>query len=244
MNVIFAGYRQWSYDILIHLLKAESKIWSIESVLTPPHPEAPFKGSGLKHIEFNPQSSSDPYNLKKIAELNPKVILFYGWSWMVPKILFSRYTCLALHTSPLPKYRGGSPLQHQIIAGEEKSATSIFRIDEGLDTGPIYAQTQFSLAGTLDEIFERIVKVGTKDTIKVLNGLFDNTIKPVAQENKNTTVFKRRTPDESELAVDDFRTRTSKELYNLIRSLQYPYPRAYIKCKDGKKLYFTGASLK
>lgn len=240
MNIIFAGYRQWSYDILINLLKIKTKKWSIASVLTTPHPEAPFKKLGLNHIVFNPNNSTDPYNLKRIEELNPKIILFYGWSWMVPKALFSQYTCLVLHISKLPRYRGGSPLQHQIIAGETKSATTIFRMDKGLDTGPIYAQTQFSLSGTLNEIFERIVKVGTKDTIKVLNG----PIKPVEQDNNNATIFKRRKAHESELTLEDFRSKNSKELYNLIRSLQPPYPQAYIKCKDGKKLYFTGATLK
>lgn len=244
MNVIFAGYRQWSYDILINLLKVKTNAWRIKSIITPRHPEAPFKTLGLNHITFDANNASDPYNVRLVTELNPNVILFYGWSWMVPKALFSKSTCLALHTSPLPKYRGGSPLQHQIIAGETTSAATIFRIEEGLDTGPIYSQIPFSLAGTLDEIFNRIVKMGTKGTIEVLNSIAANTIEPVLQQNKNATVFKRRKPGESELTINDFKTKSSKELYNFIRSLQHPYPQTFIKCRDGKKLYITQVSLK
>src|SRR3990167_6471449 len=58
------------------------------------------------------------------------VILYYGWSWMIPKEIYENKLCLILHTSLLPKYRGGSPLQNQIMAGEIQSAVTICRVGE------------------------------------------------------------------------------------------------------------------
>lgn len=171
------------------------------------------------------------------------VVLYYGWSWMIPKEMYDSKLCLILHTSPLPKYRGGSPLQNQIINGEKMSAATILKVAKEVDTGEIYAQSQFSLEGTLKDIFERIVEVGTRDTIDVLNNLAQNTAKPLKQIEYKATYFNRRKPEESEITLRDIKHKTAKELYNFIRALADPYPNAYIVCKDGKKLYLTGALL-
>ena len=65
-----------------------------------------------------------------------------------------------LHPSPLPKYRGGSPIQNQIINGEKNSAVTLFKMTRNLDDGDIYKQIPFSLKGSLDDIFNRIIKLG------------------------------------------------------------------------------------
>ena len=48
----------------------------------------------------------------------PDIVLFYGWSWKVSEKLINKFDCLMLHPSPLPKYRGGSPIQNQIRSCE------------------------------------------------------------------------------------------------------------------------------
>jgi methionyl-tRNA formyltransferase len=148
-----------------------------------------------------------------------------------------------LHPSLLPKYRGGSPLQHQIIAGEKQSAVTILKANDKIDSGEIYSQTKFSLDGTLNEIFNRIADIGTKDTIDLINAIEKGKYSPIAQDESQATTFKRRKPEESEINFEDFKNKTSKELYNFIRALQDPYPEPFIVCKDGKKLYITGAHL-
>ena len=175
------------------------------------------------------------------------VVLYYGWSEMIQKELYENKICLILHPSPLPKYRGGSPLQHQIINGEKESAVTILRASDKLDAGAIYSQTPFSLEGTLDEIFERIVDIAIDDTQKVLEqierDMFYEDPKGTLQDETKATLFKRRKPEESELKIEDFKNKTSDELHNFIRALNDPYPNAFIRCKDGKKLYLTGSHL-
>ena len=70
----------------------------------------------------------------------------------------------------------------------------------------------------------------------------NNKIKECKQDESKATFFKRRTPKESEIKINDFKEFSAKELYNKIRSLQDPYPNAFIKCKAGKRLYIKLAS--
>lgn len=180
----------------------------------------------------------------KITDISEAdVILYYGWSWRIHKDIYENKLCLILHPSPLPKYRGGSPLQHQIIAGEKFSAVTICRATDRLDSGDIYSQTFFSLEGTLDEIFKDIVEIGTRETLILLDEIAMRIAHPYPQDELRATTCKRRKPEESELTVKDFKTKTAKELYNFIRALTDPYPNAFIRCKDGKKLYFTGVKI-
>ena len=174
---------------------------------------------------------------------NADVLLYYGWSEMIPKEIYENKLCLILHPSPLPKYRGGSPLQHQIMNGEKESAVTICKVTDKLDAGDIYSQTSFSLDGTLNDIFERIVEIGTRDTVQVLEAIENTSIRPTEQDESQATTFKRRKPEESELYIEDFQNKTAEELHNFIRALVYPYPNAYIVCKDGKKLYLTRSHL-
>lgn len=171
------------------------------------------------------------------------VVLYYGWSWKIPEEMYKNKLCLILHTSPLPKYRGGSPLQHQIINGEEYSAITILKVEEKIDTGDIYEQEGISLKGSLNDIFDRIVEKGTKSTINVLYELATNATHCFPQDDSQATTYKRRKPEQSEITLLDFETKPAKRLYDFIRCLADPYPNAYIKCADGKKLYLTGARI-
>ncbi len=242
MNIIFAGYRKWSYKILENLLKAQNSKWHISQIITTRYPEANFHNTAVPCLSIDPKNLSNQ-TIKSVCRKTPDLFLFYGWSWIIPRDVYTRYLCLILHPSPLPKYRGGSPLQHQIINNETTSAVTILQAGEKIDAGSVYAQTPFSLTETLEDIFTRIVTIGTQDTIKVLDSIANKTIRPITQDENHATVFKRRKPEESELTIKDIQAKTSVELYNFIRALADPYPNAFIKCKDGKKLLITGAEL-
>lgn len=165
--------------------------------------------------------------------LNADVILWYGWSWKVPDQYLTNGKSIMLHPSPLPKYRGGSPLQNQIIHGEEVGAVTLFRMSSEVDAGNIVGQESMSLLGSLDIIFGRMVSIGTSLTVKFLSGDYEERV----QNEDEATYYRRRTPKESEITVDDLLTHTAKEIHNKVRCLQHPYPLPYIRCADGTKLF-------
>ena len=165
------------------------------------------------------------------------IIFFIGWSWIIPNNIVEKNECICLHPSPLPKYRGGSPIQHQIINGETQSAVTYFRMTKELDAGTILFQETFSLDGNLKDIINRIIPLGIRGILAILS----NNIQEKEQDISQATFFKRRQPHESEITLEELNNLSAKELYNKIRALQDPYPNAYIKCADGSKLYLIKA---
>ena len=183
----------------------------------------------------------------KIGELakqwEAETIFFVGWSWIVKKNIVKKYDCVCLHPSPLPKYRGGSPIQHQIINGEDDGAVTLFKMDGGVDTGDVLYQKEISLDGELDNIFDRITSEGILGFERVVNEIsLGNELLGFPQDESQATTFKRRTPEESEITSTDLRKNDAEYVYNKVRALQYPYPNAFIQFQNGSKLYLKKSS--
>lgn len=173
-----------------------------------------------------------------------KYIFFVGWSDLIGDEILNNFSCFCVHPSMLPLYRGGSPIQNQIIDGVLDSGVTLFKMNNKIDAGPVYAQKFLSLRGTLDEIFIRI-SFTSADLIrnfimKIENG---ESASLVEQDEEKATLFKRRKPSQSEIKLDEFQNSTALQLYNKIRSLDDPYPNAYIKCADGSKLILKKVSI-
>ena len=207
-KILFCGYRHWALNVYDTLPKGVDLVISPES--------------------FNEIISKNTYD----------IIFFIGWSWIIPENIINSTTCICLHPSPLPLYRGGSPLQHQIINGEDKSAVTLFIMTEKVDDGPILWQKEFSLKGELEVIFQHITNLGIEGINYVLT-VDDIHKAAVPQNNNKATFFKRRTPSQSEIKTTDFNQYTAEQMYNKIRALQGSYPNPYILCKDGTKLFIT-----
>ena len=125
-------------------------------------------------------------------------------------------------------------MQHQIIAGEKKSAVTLFKMDKGIDTGDILFQKEFSLDGDLNDIYSRVTELGINGVIEIIENGYQNQIK---QNEEEATFYKRRKPSMSEIKIDDISNFTASQLQDKVRALQDPYPNAFISCKDGTKLY-------
>ncbi len=233
MNVVAIISRDWSKEIILNLLADKKLNIDIPLVLTT-----------LNDIEFDGVETiylDDPKNInqfyKKIKYNEPSLILTYGWSHYLPKDLRDIAPCLVLHPSPLPLYRGGSPIQNQIIEGETKSAVSIIYAEDELDKGDILYQNEIDFTGYLDDILERIIAEGIKGTKSIINHIKDNKLISRKQNDSNSSTFKRINVDVLEIKLEDFKKKDAKYYYNLVRGFQHPYPKVYIKCKDNTVLY-------
>lgn len=221
-NILLCGYRDWFIKIHADLTNDENL-----------------------NKNFNFLTCKDPDELNKILNENKiDYIFFLGWSWILKKDILDNYICICLHPSKLPLYRGGSPIQHQIINGEKISAVTFFIMDEKVDHGPILWSKEFNLEGNLDDIFNRIADIGSIGMNEILNYIHSNDrVEAVEQNHSESTYFKRRKPEQSEIKIEDLQNQTAEQIYNKIRALQDPYPNAYISCKDGTKLYIQNAKI-
>ena len=212
MKIIFFAYREWAIEIYKKIIHHYNN-----------------------KIEFLLISNKLSVDIDIIDSINPEIILFYGWSWMIEDKIIKKYRCICLHPSLLPKYRGGSPIQNQIINGENESGVTLFEMTQDLDGGPIIFQKQFSLDGSLFDILDRVIKLGTIGTIELIENISNLELKE--QDNDNSTEYKRRKPHESEIKPDDFLKHEAEYFYNFVRALQNPYPLPFIKCKNNSILY-------
>lgn len=214
MRIACVGYRDWALNIYDRLAATSDHSFLI------------FR-------------SKAQFKLEVLDDFKPDLVLFYGWSWRIPDDLLERHTCVMLHPSPLPRYRGGSPIQNQIIAGESSSKVSLFVMTAELDAGDLLGQKDLSLAGTLDAIFKRIEDAGLELTRHIL----EHGLHRSPQDHSKATFCKRRTPGESEITADELFSKPAEYLYNKIRMLADPYPNAYILTADGKRLVITAAHI-
>ena len=209
MVFLFCAYRDWSIKLYEKLSK--------------------------KYDNFILLNSPKKLTFSFVKKLNPEFIFFPDWSWIIPEKITSNYKCFCLHESNLPKFRGGSPLQNQIIRGITKTKTTAFFMSKGIDEGDIILQQDLSLSGRMDEIFLRMIENDFKIIEKIILGNYKLT-----KQKGRRSIFKRRKPEESEL---DSSPHSLEYFYNFIRMLDDPYPNAFIRCKNNTKLFITNTNL-
>ena len=222
-TIVICSYREWSETISNNLLNEFEK--------------------SAKFIKIN---NKKEFSKLIKDEIKVDLYLFIGWSEIISKNIVDKNMCFCLHPSLLPKYRGGSPIQHQMINLEKQSGVTIFKMNEGIDTGPIYFQESFNLENlNLNDVFQNIIEIGTKGfKLLIKDTLNENRFELIDQKEDEATTFKRRVPEQSEITIDDFQSLSAKQLSNKINSLQDPYPNAFIKCKDGSILFLTSSKHK
>jgi len=161
-------------------------------------------------------------------------VFFIDWSWKIPKEIYEKYQCVVLHAADLPNFRGGSPVQNQIIRGIKKTKLTAFMVNEGLDTGDILLQRDLSLEGHIGEIWRRICVTATLMIIDITKGNYERH-----PQEGGGSYYERRAPDESELPASIL-LKSLQGVYDFIRMLEDPYPNAYVERAD-KKITFKTA---
>jgi methionyl-tRNA formyltransferase len=224
LKIGFFYYREWSIKLVDDVVRMLE----------------PTKDNIIREIlRFN-----DKNDLSNIKPEEFNIIFFIGWSSIVPSRVFNNTNCVVLHPSALPKYRGGSPIQNQIINGVTNSMVSFIKMNEGIDEGNIIYQVPLSLSGNLDDIFTNIIELSAPIILAIiLQYFYLERFVTQKQNDENASYYPRRTADMSEIKINDFNLFSALELHNKIRSLQDPYPNAYIKCKDNSFLYIIESKI-
>lgn len=185
--------------------------------------------------QFDLISDQQELTAERLASVNPRYVFFPHWSHRIDAGVFKQFECVIFHMTDLPYGRGGSPLQNLIVRGISETKISALRCVEEMDAGPIYLKKPLSLHGSAEEIYLRAAGVIEDMIVEILNKQPD----PVPQEGE-PTIFKRRKPEQSNLAG----IATLEGAFDLIRMLDADgYPPAFLEIGPFK-LEFTRASRK
>ena len=123
-----------------------------------------------------------------LAEID--LVITIGYGVLLPeKILeIPQHGFLNLHFSLLPRWRGAAPVQRAIEAGDLVTGTTVFALDAGMDTGPIYAMDRFAIDSdiTSDELLIELSELGVETVFKALDAI-EQGMRPTPQPHTGAT---------------------------------------------------------
>lgn len=159
MRLVFMGTPIFAVPVLADLTGQDG--FEIAGVYTPPDRPAgrgrrsqasPVKEFALEHDlpVYQPASLRSAAAQAELATLAPDAIIVaaYGKLLPTPVLELPPLGCLNIHPSLLPRHRGPSPVATAILEGDQVTGVTLMLLNEGMDTGPLIAQTEYPLNGT------------------------------------------------------------------------------------------------
>ncbi len=153
-------------------------------------------------------------------DLDAAVVAAYGLILPAAMLAAPRRGCLNVHASLLPRWRGASPMQAALLAGDAETGVTIMQMDAGLDTGATLLREAVSLGprATAPELHDALAALGARLLLRAL----DEAPAPVPQPAEGATYAPKLTRADGRL---DW-TRTAVELDRRVRALN-PWPGTY-----------------
>lgn len=154
MRIVFAGTPEVAvptlralvashHEVILVLTREDAPIGR-KRVLTPSPVAAVAEALGLPLLKANSLTAE---HASRIASLEPDVgvVVAFGALLTEPLLSTPHHGWLNIHFSALPRWRGATPVQHALLAGDDEIGITIFRLDQGLDTGDIVSQCSYPL---------------------------------------------------------------------------------------------------
>jgi len=130
------------------------------------------------------------------------LVITIGYGLLLPEYILvqPKHGFINLHFSLLPKLRGAAPAQRAIIEGLSETGITVFQLDAGMDTGPIYLQTRHSINPntTAGDLLNELAQLGPSAIGETLHAI-ENGIKPVPQEHSLATSAVKLTKSEAQI---------------------------------------------
>ena len=144
----------------------------------------------LQPASLRPESSQD-----ELAALAPDGIVVAAYGKLLPPAVLTLppHGCLNLHPSLLPRHRGPTPVPSAVLEGDQISGITLMLLDQGMDTGPIVAQTEHHLKGneTSGELTKTLFALGTELLVKNLEPWVGGRLSASPQDEDHATVTRK-----------------------------------------------------
>ncbi len=197
LRVVFMG----SPDFAVPSLEATARVCEVPLVISQPDRRA---GRGRKLVAPPVKVAAERLGLEvyqprrlrtgKVArilrELALDLIVVAAYGRILPRSILEapRHGCVNVHASLLPRWRGASPIQRAVLAGDAETGVAIMRMEKGLDTGPVYRMTRTPIDPheTSGELFERLAALGGESLEEFLKD-FPEVPAPTPQPEEGIT---------------------------------------------------------
>ncbi|MDZ4775564.1 MAG: methionyl-tRNA formyltransferase [Alphaproteobacteria bacterium] len=240
-RIAFMGSPDFAVPALAELLARGRNIVCVYSL--PPRPAG--RGQQLRKTPVHAFAEEHgievrtPKSLKKALEqeafaaldLDLAVVVAYGLILPKPVLDAPRFGCVNLHGSLLPRWRGAAPIQRALMAGDAVTGVQAMRMEEGLDTGPVFAtaMTPIDVDDTAQTLHDRLAALGAPLLADSVDAILAGAVQVIAQGEDGVTYAKKIEPAEARI---DW-SRPAREIDLQIRGLS-PYPGAWFEAPGEK----------
>ncbi len=165
----------------------------------------------------------------------------YSQIFRRPLIDLPKFGTINLHGGRLPQYRGGSPLNWQIIAGERMAGVSVIRVDDGIDTGNVLAEALIPITAqmTIADLHDAANQVFPDLVLDVLARLAQGNLQERVQNPDDAVYWHQRNDADGRI---DWHRMTARQVHDLVRGLTRPYPGAFTFL-DGQRIRVFATSI-
>lgn len=143
-------------------------------------------------LGLNVQKPENNDELKKVIEnIKPEIVITIAYGRIIPLELLEipKSGWINVHFSLLPRWRGAAPVQWAILTGDKQTGITVFKLDKGMDTGPVYLEqvTPINDNENSEELLKRLSQIGSDLAIKSLELISDGVI-PKPQASNGITL--------------------------------------------------------
>lgn len=208
MKILFAGTPEFARESLEALVAAGLKP---ALVLTQPDrpagrgnqlAESPVKKFAQQHNIplWQPATLKDSAAIAKLAAEKPDLLIVAAYGLLLPQAVLDipRRGCVNVHASLLPRWRGASPIQAAILAGDTRTGVSLMQMEAGLDSGPVIAAESLPIGPeeTAGSLHDRLAVLGGSLLVRTVPGILQGGCNTQPQNPRDVTVAgKIRTED-------------------------------------------------
>jgi len=238
-RIIFAGTPEFSVPALRALLASPHQVVGVYT--QPDRPAGRGRKLSLSPVKevavdagipvFQPANFKDPAAITELEGLRADLMVVVAYGLLLPTRVLDapRLGCVNIHASVLPRWRGAAPIQRAVLAGDAVSGVTIMRMEEGLDTGPMYLVEETPLAAdeTGGSLHDRLSMLGAATLMKALPGILDGSLVPQPQDEAKSCYARKL--DKSEAWIDW--TRPAQQIERQVRAFN-PWPVAQTRLED------------
>jgi methionyl-tRNA formyltransferase len=140
---------------------------------------------------FQPATLKDSAAVARLAEAAADVFVVVAYGKILPESVLElpRLGCVNVHGSLLPRWRGASPVQAALLAGDAETGISLMKMDAGMDTGPVYRSVATTIGPDEDAVSlsARLAAMGARLLVDYLPAIEDGELEPVPQDDARAT---------------------------------------------------------
>mgnify|MGYP001336412296 CR=1 FL=1 len=180
---------------------------------------------------LTPERPRDPEFLDRLRAIAPDCVPVVAYGALIPPAALEipRHGWVNLHFSLLPAWRGAAPVQHAVLHGDTVTGASVFQLDAGLDTGPVFGTVTEEIrpTDTSGDLLERLSVTGAKLLVTVLDAIETGEARAVPQPADGVSLAPK-------ITVEDARVRWGDPAFAVDRRIRActPAPGAWTTFRD------------